>query len=239
MSLRLVFGFGAVVTALALAGCATPTSTREPRNLDLLKADIRAYVDSGDYQREIADVAARAKAWVGERAAKRVGPPTGAGAGSGPLDSARGGRLTVVIDLDETLLSNWPFMNEQDFGGTDAAWEAWYNEAKAPAIEPVREIYRTARSFGIEIYYITARHERVRAGTDKNLTAVGCDDYVALIMRPNDDHRTAAAFKTGVRQRLAAEGHVIIANVGDQESDLSGGFAERTFKLPDPFYLVK
>ena len=29
-----------------------------------------------------------------------------------------------------------------------------------------------------------------------------------------------------------------IANLGDQESDLIGGHAERTFKLPNPFYLM-
>jgi len=32
---------------------------------------------------------------------------------------------------------------------------------------------------------------------------------------------------------------MIIANIGDQESDLAGGFAEKTFKLPNPFYISK
>jgi hypothetical protein len=31
---------------------------------------------------------------------------------------------------------------------------------------------------------------------------------------------------------------VIIANLGDQFSDLAGGYAERTFKLPNPFYSI-
>ncbi|MGB6550988.1 MAG: HAD family acid phosphatase [Xanthobacteraceae bacterium] len=31
----------------------------------------------------------------------------------------------------------------------------------------------------------------------------------------------------------------MIANVGDQESDLSGGYAEKTFKLPNPFYYIR
>ena len=29
-----------------------------------------------------------------------------------------------------------------------------------------------------------------------------------------------------------------IANVGDQPSDLAGGYAERTFLLPNPFYRI-
>jgi hypothetical protein len=32
---------------------------------------------------------------------------------------------------------------------------------------------------------------------------------------------------------------MITADIDDQASDLEGGDAERTFKLPDPFYLMK
>ena len=34
-------------------------------------------------------------------------------------------------------------------------------------------------------------------------------------------------------------GYRIIANVGDQESDLTGGGADRSFKLPNPFYFIE
>jgi len=106
-------------------------------------------------------------------------------------------------------------------------------------IEPVREIFRTARKLGVEVFFITGRRERVRAGTEANLRKVGCGDFAALVMKPNEWKGTAAACKTAERKRLVAEGRVIIANWGDQESDLSGGAAERTFKLPDPFYLIQ
>ncbi len=39
-------------------------------------------------------------------------------------------------------------------------------------------------------------------------------------------------------QQIEAEGYVIIANIGDQTSDLIGGYAEKTFKLPNPLYLA-
>jgi hypothetical protein len=29
-----------------------------------------------------------------------------------------------------------------------------------------------------------------------------------------------------------------VVNMGDQESDLDGGHADRAFKLPNPFYFV-
>ena len=33
-------------------------------------------------------------------------------------------------------------------------------------------------------------------------------------------------------------GYDILVNVGDQRSDLTGGYARRGFKLPNPMYLI-
>jgi len=35
------------------------------------------------------------------------------------------------------------------------------------------------------------------------------------------------------------EGYVIVANVGDQNSDLVGGYCRKFFKLPNPFYITR
>jgi acid phosphatase len=213
--------FGLGLAAFGI-GCAFVLAA-EPANLDPHKDELRAYVKSGEYDRDIATVAVRARAWLEERAARR----------------SAGERLVVVFDLDETLLSNLPFMLDEDFGGTDAAWDAWMGSGKDPAIEPVRELYRVARRLGVDVILLTGRHARIRAGTEKNLRDIGCAGYAELICRPDDSKGPVAAFKTAERQRLTAEGHVIIANIGDQESDRAGGYAERTFKLPDPFYLAQ
>ena len=50
--------------------------------------------------------------------------------------------------------------------------------------------------------------------------------------------RSLADFKAPTRQKIAAMGYTIIANMGDQMSDLDGGFSEKTFKLPNPFYYI-
>ena len=47
-----------------------------------------------------------------------------------------------------------------------------------------------------------------------------------------------APYKTWVRGEIEAQGYTIIANVGDQWSDLENGYAERVFKLPNPFYMI-
>lgn len=80
------------------------------------------------------------------------------------------------------------------------------------------------------------------------------DDH--LCMRPTPDQTatvcpTTMPVPTGARdhsvsiyktsQRIAIEQvpKTIIANIGDQNSDLIGLHAERTFKLPNPFYFIK
>jgi hypothetical protein len=45
-------------------------------------------------------------------------------------------------------------------------------------------------------------------------------------------------FKAPERRKLADQGYTILFSIGDQESDLIGGYAERTFKLPNPVYYL-
>lgn len=217
-----VLGAGGVVAAfsvLALTGCAT--STREPANLSPHKREIRAYVERGDYQRDIGRVAAQASAWIEQRAAR-------GGAG-----------LTVVFDLDDTLFNNWEYLDRVDFGYVNAQWAAWIEAARAPASEPVREVYRMARRLHVDVVFLTGRPEKFRAATERNLRAIDCADYALLICKPPSQQGTSAAFKTAEREKLVYAGRTIIANIGDQESDLVGGFAERTFKVPNPVYLTE
>jgi hypothetical protein len=41
-----------------------------------------------------------------------------------------------------------------------------------------------------------------------------------------------------MRDELQKEGKLIILNIGDQHSDLIGGNAKKSIKLPNPFYLI-
>lgn len=45
-------------------------------------------------------------------------------------------------------------------------------------------------------------------------------------------------YKSGVRAHIEDLGFDIVGNFGDQYSDLEGGFADRTFKLPNPNYFL-
>ncbi|HWA10000.1 MAG TPA: HAD family acid phosphatase [Opitutaceae bacterium] len=201
-----------------LAGCA---ATSAPGSLS--KPELRRYYESGRYQSDLAAAAARAGSWLAERAAHRI----------------PGEQLAVVFDIDETLISNWPEIVGADFEYVPAVWEAWEAEARAPALEPVRAVYLQARRLGLEVIVLSDRREHERSITERGLRSAGYEGYAALILKPDDSRATAETFKSAQRRRLAAEGRTIIANVGDQESDLAGGSAERTFKLPNPFYLTR
>ncbi len=45
-------------------------------------------------------------------------------------------------------------------------------------------------------------------------------------------------YKAGTRAYIESQGYDIVADFGDQYSDLYGGYADRTFKLPNPSYYL-
>lgn len=202
---------------LALAGCAT---TREPENLSTAKNRVKEYAGSGHYQADLAKAAAPAKAWVSTRPIKP------------------GEKTAIVFDIDETTLSNLPHMMKADWGYQPDDWEAWIQESAAPAIQPCLEVYQAARARGTAVFFITGRKQVDKAATARNLRQQGMGEFQALIIRPDGSKGSAAAFKSEERKKITGQGYTIIANLGDQLTDLEGGYSERTFKLPNPFYFI-
>lgn len=214
---RLVF-----LIPLALSACVPVTN--EPRNLSDLKTEVTEYADSETYQQDLASSVATAKPFLIKRS------KTG------------GEKLAVIFDIDETVLSNVPHMKEADWGYQPNDWDAWVATAKGPALVPVRDVYETALTHGYKVFFLTGRTETDRAGTVRNLRLQGMGTFEKLILRPRKGtapYEKAVDFKTKVRSDLTAKGYTIVANFGDQDSDLEGGFAERTYKLPNPFYKIQ
>jgi predicted secreted acid phosphatase len=94
----------------------------------------------------------------------------------------------------------------------------------------------------VAVFFITARYEYEREATVKNLRAAGYHDWDALIFRPekhgNESEPPVSVYKSAVRKQLVMQGYDIILNVGDQDSDLIGGYADKAVKLPNPYYLT-
>jgi acid phosphatase len=161
---------------------------------------------------------------------------------------AAGGKLAIVLDIDETSLSNLPALRANDYalllGGPcdlnngPCGFVAWALSARAEPIRHVLELARFARGRGVAVFFLTGRPERFRAATEKNLAAAGYE-WTAVLLKPDDlVIRSAVEFKAAERRKLVEQGYVIVANIGDQMSDLDGGAAERTYKLPNPFYFI-
>ncbi len=194
----------------------------EPLNLNTAKYEVYRYVNSGTYARDLNAAALRANKYLAKRLSKPAKP---------------GEKRAIVLDIDETTLSNLEHMKAQDFGYIPAVWQRWVASGQAKAIVPVQVGYDMAVHANIAVFFVTARKESDRPGTERNLREVGYETWTKIYFMP-DEPQPVRLYKTGIRRQLVAEGYTIIANIGDQESDLSGGYAERTFKLPNPFYIV-
>jgi predicted secreted acid phosphatase len=55
---------------------------------------------------------------------------------------------------------------------------------------------------------------------------------------PNPASCPTIQYKSGTRAYIESQGYDIVANFGDQFSDLLGGFADKTFKMPNPNYYL-
>jgi len=199
----------------------------EPANLYTLKQQVTAYVATGEYGRDVTKVAAEANRYLVKRIRRGI-----------PKYAKTVKKLAVVFDIDETTLSNVRHIQAQDYAFIPKAWEAWVAEGQCTAIYPVQAVYQTAQNAKVDVFFITGRRESDAPGTERNLRQVGYENWTRIIYRPADFAESTKAFKIDARRQLAAEGYLIIANIGDQNSDLLGGYAERVFKLPNPFYIT-
>ena len=150
-------------------------------------------------------------------------------------------KLAIVLDIDETSLSNWAEMDTANFEYNSRDFNAWVESAQAPAIPGTLRLYGEARKLGVAIFFLTGRSESQRASTETNLHLRGFEEWQQLIMRnPQQKNETALAFKSAERAKIVAAGYRIVLNVGDQWSDLRGiPQAEYSVKYPDPYYFIK
>ncbi len=145
----------------------------------------------------------------------------------------------VVFDIDETTLSNYDYIKSIDFGYEPNLWSAWQDKAEAKAIAPVKSFYDILIERGIKVIFISGRSTNNYESTYKNLVAQGYKNFDTLICRkPIDSYPNMAEFKFAMRKQISQNGYNIIANVGDQETDFTGGFNGKIIKLPNYIYKI-
>ncbi len=227
-----------LAATLCLAACGlepaiapSPPDWTQPANLGQAALKAAAYHDSGAYLHDLAEVDAEAADWLALRA-PQVSKPA------------------LVLDIDETSLSNWDEIKANGFGHFNngrcdslprgpCGFDAWERLERAPALAPTLRLYRRARQLGIAVFFITGRHADAAAETAANLRQAGYGNWDGLFLEPQGSRFASAAdFKAPTRAAIETQGYTILASVGDQRSDLIGGHAERGFLLPNPFYFI-
>jgi predicted secreted acid phosphatase len=128
-------------------------------------------------------------------------------------------------------------------------------QADRPAVFGTPELVAYAKSKGVEVFYNSGLKESQRVDAVTNLKKVGADinlDAAHMFLKDAANPpaylsacATAAAwncttvqYKSGTRKHIESLGYDIVANFGDQYSDLDGGYADKTFKVPNPTYFV-
>lgn len=133
-------------------------------------------------------------------------------------ESAGSEKQAIVLDIDNTALETHfhPF------------WKL-----PTPAVGDVRELARYADARGAAVFFVTARPGIIHSLTDWNLKQVGYPVDGLRVRSLPDLFEEVSAYKTEQRAEIEAKGYKIIANIGNNTTDLVGGHAERGFKLPD------
>ena len=220
-----------VVSALtlAIAGCGHAGSSAHVANLFDAQRQVEQYIASGRYEADFARVVAQAQAYVERRAATAVRP-------------------AIVLDIDETSLSNWPAYKANGWGRVVAGecnldqgpcgLRAWQATAQSKALPPTLALVTRAKSLGVAVFFISGRPQSLRDATMRNLREQGYTWDDVIVLPEGASFTSAVNFKAPERKKIAERGFTILLSMGDQQSDLDGGYAERTFKLPNPVYFL-
>jgi hypothetical protein len=250
-------GAATALTGAVPAPPASPTSADQIQNIDQVKTAIKAYygdtltsavdpvpndIDGGDkvlhtfnpngaYANELGGVV--------DDASKYLRKPN-AGAGTGTK--------AVLFDVDDTTLNTYNYEIYSNFVFNPTTNAAFVNAGAFPAVPHMVDLEHYAEAQGYTVFFLTGRPGTQRDGTIANLTNVGYDvtsgnlylkDYaVDTWLSSCAPACTTTQYKSLTRQHIESLGYDIVANFGDQFSDLNGGFADATFKIPNPTYFL-
>ena len=219
--------FAALAAAL-LAACASATANA-PASLPEVQREVETYIDSGRYLEDFAKVVSRAQAWMQQQASSAARP-------------------AIVLDIDETSLSNWPAYRANGWGRVvngpcdlekgPCGLRAWQASGQAKALAPTLALVQRARELGVAVFFISGRPPTLLEATERNLREQGYEWTGVVVLPEGAKFASAAEFKAPERRRIEERGYTILLSMGDQDSDLTGGYAQATFKLPNPVYYL-
>ena len=241
--LRPAFAF---VVVLCLAGCRTaaplpagPGTTPAPATAARAEPDsIRWVRDAAEYRAAVVQTYRLATALVEREAAGRAP-----------------GSWAVVLDADETVISNLTYQAERaqaGLGYSTESWAAWVRRREATPLPGAAAFLTRVRALGGRIAIVT---NRLGSECDDTIAVFTRDRlvYDAMLCRPNgspsDKNPRFEAVRSGTAPGLAGPVEVV-AFVGDNIQDFPGlsqkvkeageagfaAFGTRFFVVPNPMY---
>ncbi|MFE2378938.1 HAD family acid phosphatase [Streptomyces sp. NPDC059398] len=235
---------------VATADNSVPRTDREIPNITKVEDSITAYYGgkpdaSGAYQaspksnyaKQVAGIEARAKRQIAEAA----------------HHNGHGRKPAIVLDVDDTTLLTYDWEKKNGFAYNATAFNDYVQSARSIGVFGMPGVVNYAAKKGVTVFFLTGRDESQRTASATNLTRAG---YQVPVDRSHfylKDQTAAPSylscaqpkwtcttvqFKAGTRKHIESLGYRIVANFGDQYSDLSGGYADKTYKLPNPMYFL-
>jgi len=165
----------------------------------------------------------------------------------------------IVFDADDTTLWTYDMEdNAMHFNFDPVLQNTWVMEGRFPATPGMVAFVDQARKRGFAIFGITGRRNAQEEATLANLDAVGykpfkdknfftkwdgadtnAPAYVDTCQQTSTGQSCSTVdYKAGTRKFIESQGFDIVLNIGDQWSDLQGGYADRVLKLPNPTYYL-
>ncbi len=160
------------------------------------------------------------------------------------------GKPAVVFDIDDTLLNTYDYTLAEQFGFDPASNAIYIDNAAFPAVFYMPQLVTFAADHGYSVFFITGRPQSQTAATITDLTSAGYAAPAAghLFLKPSAPPSylhcakapscTTIEYKSGTRKFISSEGYSIVADFGDQFSDLLGGDAGHQVKIPNPMYYL-
>lgn len=208
-----------VLFAFLLMSCRSTDPTLQIMNLDAAKKLVQNYYESGEFEKESEIIINDAISVIDK--------------------INRKDKSVVVFDVDETALSNYAFTKEIGFGFIPKLWDEWQLKGIAEVMPQTKRFYDYLVSKNINVVFLTGRPKNVWAATHRNLIEKGFVKFDTLIVRESNENKMhATEFKSQKRNELVKNGYDIIACIGDQWSDLTGGNTGYKIKLPNYLYLL-
>ena len=230
--------FGAAAHGAPIVGSDAhlpPLSAATPYDAGPVVGDeIIAFRQSGGYQADIRGVDARARSFVDSWIDAHCGPHANAA-------RVRGCRAMLVSDIDDTLISWYAHYASPaiDFQYVPTAESIAKAGCTPPAIHQTVALLHYAQSRGVTIALMSGRTTAERTATIRCLDLIDVTGYRYLILRtPSEAHIPALDYKSNRRRLLERAGWRIMLSIGDQPSDLLGGYTDSGFLLPNPMYLI-